>query len=79
MKPGALASANTPRRPVTSKATVDRDPASALLVDKKKPGRYLGGDNDGFGFTWVELFAKCRNAVPVLGYDDAHPQGVEID
>ena len=37
-------------------AAVDRDPASTLLVDKKKLGR--------------SLFAKCRNAVPVLGYHE---------
>jgi len=30
-------------------ATADRNPASALLVEKKKPGRYFGGER------WLRL------------------------
>ena len=59
-------------------AAVDRDPASALLIHKKKLGRQLGCDNNSFGFTWIELLAKCCNVILVLSRDDPHPQRVKI-
>jgi hypothetical protein len=74
-----LASASTPRRPITSGPTVDGDAAATLFIDEQKVGLQFGGYNDGFRFTWIELLPERRNLVLVLGCDDTNPRPVKLD
>jgi len=59
--------------------TVDGNAAATLLIDEQKLSLQFGGDNDGFGFTRIELLPEHRNVVLVSGCDDTCPRRVKLD
>ena len=49
------------------------------LIYEEKFGRQFGSDNDGFGFTRIELLPEHCNVVLVSGCDDTCPRRVKQD